>query len=242
MQPDNFMVWFPKIFKFLGLWPPEKNKQKQVLYYIIYLPIFAFFTLYLNVSEMIECYQNRNDFKQTLLNLGIIFLHAIATMRIIHWHCVQNECKNLHQKLLTNNFTFVRLHSGQNIFKSFKSHTTKQRISNNNETIEQLEDFRRKTIKFANKQSCSLYFGVAFLMFCDILVSYVSVRVINAWEMKQNANNATAVRKILPYNTYFFFDAQCYYDIAWLYQFFSILFTMYQMGRKYIEKANKKHT
>lgn len=214
--PDNFMQWFPKIFQFLGLWPPSNQK---LLYYSVYAPIFTFFTLYLNISEIIECYNNKSNFKATLLNLGIICLHLIATMRILHWHFVRNDCQLLLNRLLADKFTFKQLHK----------HTKST-------AIEELENYRTHTIKFANRQSCILYFGVAFLMFGDIFVSYVSVRVLNAWQAKHNVN----ATKILPYNTYFFFDAQKYYDVAWLYQFFSILFTMTQMGRKSTIKVTRK--
>lgn len=183
---------------------------------------------------MIECYNNRNDFKQTLLNLGIIFLHLIATVRIIHWHFVRNDCKDLLKQLLADNFTFKKFHLEYNFKKTGLNDMKIQKNYKTPNTIEEMEKFRLTTIKFANKQACTLYFAVAFLMFGDILVSYVSVRVINAWQ-----KNTTT--KILPYNTYFFFDAQEYYNIAWLYQFLSILFTMYQMGRKLLLSLKKKN-
>lgn len=183
------MGWFPNIFKILGLWPP-KDKKRKFFYYCLYIPIFAFFTLHLNISEIIQCYLDRNDFKQTLLNLGIIVLHLIATMRIIHWHFARNNCVGIMKQL-------------------FKRRSV----------------FEEEEIRTANRQACTLYFGVIFLMFCDIFVSYISVRFINA---KQNT-------QILPYNTYFFFDAEKYYDIAWFYQFISILYTMYQMGRELLK-------
>lgn len=207
------MEWFPKIFKILGLWPPHEKRAK-IAYYSVYIAFFAVFTLHLNISEIIQCYLNRNDFRQTLLNLGIIVLHLIATMRIVHWHFVRNDCKKLLRLLLNSKFTFARYHLGVA-----------------SREIEELEAFRVGRIQSANKQSCSLYFGVIFLMFGDICVSYISVRVINAWEMRQNGS---VVGKILPYNTYFVFDVERYYDAAWLYQFLSILYTMYQMGREWV--------
>lgn len=235
------MRWFPKIFQFLGLWPPPNKKR---LYYSIYAPFFGFFTLYLNVSEIIECYNNKSDFKQTLLNLGIICLHLIATMRIIHWHFVRNDCEILLNRLLAGNFTFEKFHleqfaltkkgacdSYEAAAKFWRLNGAKIRQTPHNEKIEKLEDYRTKTIKRANRQSCILYFGLAFSIIGDLFVSYVSVRVLNARE-----TNAT---KILPYNTYFVFDAQKYYDVAWLYQYFSILFTMSQMGRKSLYKSRQ---
>lgn len=202
-SPDNFMSWFPDIFKVLGLWPPESS-TKRLLYYTAYVPAFLFFTLHLNLSEIIECYRNRADFKQTLLNLAMIFLHLIATVRIVHWHFVRGDCKVLTEELLDDGFNFQSFHGC-----AF-------------EKVRHLEAFRVGQIRFANRQSCSLYFGVASLIFCDILVSYVSVRILGR----------STGGKLLPYNTYFFFDAERYYDAAWLYQFVSILYTMLQMSRK----------
>lgn len=191
MSPDDFIAWYPNIFKMLGLWPPN-DKKRMFLYYCLYVPIFAFFTLYLNVSEIIQCYLDRNDFKQTLLNLGIIFLHLIATVRIIHWHFARNDCVGIIKRLFKYGSVIVE-----------------------------------QEIRKANRQACILYFTMIILMFCDISVSYISVLFVNA-------NNPNTTR-ILPYNTYFFFDADKYYNIAWFYQYTSIVYTMMQMGRELFE-------
>lgn len=106
--PENFIDVYLTILKYSGLWPPEEKRAKFV-YFCIFIPIFFTFSIMENITAAIEIFRTRDQFKITMLNIGVIALPLISTFRIVHYQLHITGCKDMMNLIKRKSFNFEKV-------------------------------------------------------------------------------------------------------------------------------------
>lgn len=113
--PKDFLkTRYLTILRYSGLWPPVEKRFKGV-YMLIFVLFFFSFSAMENITAVIQIFITRSQFKETVVNIGILVLPLISTMRVIHFHMHIDDCREIVHMLERKSFNFGNFFNFNNV-------------------------------------------------------------------------------------------------------------------------------
>lgn len=103
--PKDFIATNLKLLKYSGLRPPS-GKKARFWYFCIIIPPFLLLGVLENIAATIQIFVTKDQFRTTMLNIGMWVPTVCSTMRLIYYYIHITDYAKVIEMLQRKSFNF----------------------------------------------------------------------------------------------------------------------------------------